>query len=403
MSSALSIGTTGLAAASKMLDVVGNNLANTNTLGFKSGNIYFASMLNQSLTSGGGSSQTGQGVQIQAVDTDFAQGSFETTASNTDLAIDGEGFFIVNDTSGTQLYTRSGAFHIDKDGYLVDTKGYTVQGHMITGGIEAATLTDLQLGGLSSNPTASTTVSIGANLNADAAVGGTYETAMTVYDSLGASHTLTETYTKTAANAWTAVSSLSGSATTTTTTFTFGATGALATVNGGAVADVALTPFVLTNGANALSITWDLAGTTSNSYKLTQYAGGSTTNSLYTNGNPTGSLKSLSVASTGIISGFFTNGLTQDVARIVLAGFPCAQGLAKVGNYFAESYASGQMVPNNPEAGGLGSLQSATLETSNTDTATEFMNMIAAQRAYQANAKVITTADAMLAELMAIK
>ena len=152
MSSALSIGTTGLNAASKMLDVVGNNLANLNTLGFKAGDIFFASMLNQSLTSGGGSTQAGQGVQVQAVDTDFAQGSFETTASTTDLAIDGEGFFIMQDPSGTQVYTRAGSCHIDKDGYLVDSKGYRVQGHMITSGVEAAALTDLQLGSISSNP-----------------------------------------------------------------------------------------------------------------------------------------------------------------------------------------------------------------------------------------------------------
>jgi flagellar hook protein FlgE len=114
-------------------------------------------------------------------------------------------------------------------------------------------------------------------------------------------------------------------------------------------------------------------------------------------------LKSINIDKTGIISGFFTNGLTQNVGRIVLAGFPCVQGLAKIGNYFGQSFSSGQMTPNNPESGGLGSLQSATLETSNTDTAKEFMNMISAQRAYQANARVITTADTMLAELMALK
>lgn len=399
MSSALSIGTTGLSAASKMLDVVGNNLANLNTLGFKAGNIYFASMLNQSLTSGGGSTQTGQGVQVLAVDTDFGQGSYETTASNTDLAIDGEGFFIMRDTSGTQLYTRAGSAHIDKDGYLVDVKDYRVQGHMITNGVESAALTDLQLGSISSNPVASTTVSIGANLNADAAVGGTYQTAISVYDSLGTSHILTVNYVKTAANAWTATATMSDAAGSTAVPMTFNSNGVLTVP----AANQALGPYTPTNGASAINLTWDLVGTTSNSYKITQYAGGSTTNQLYANGNPRGSLKSINIDSTGVISGFFTNGLTQDVARVVLAGFPCTQGLVKIGNYFGESYSSGQMTPNNPESGGLGSIQSSTLETSNTDTATEFMNMIAAQRAYQANARVITTADTMLAELMALK
>ena len=129
MSSALWIGTTGLTASSKQMDVIGNNLANSNTTGFKSGNAYFASMLNQSLSGGSsGTMQVGQGVAISAVTTQFGQGSFESTGNATDLAIDGDGFFIVEDTEGAQYFTRAGSFHVDNEGYLVDQNGYRVQG-----------------------------------------------------------------------------------------------------------------------------------------------------------------------------------------------------------------------------------------------------------------------------------
>jgi len=412
MSSAISIGTTGLAAASKELDVIGNNLANSNTLGFKGGNIYFESMLNQSLSSGTSSTQVGQGVNVQNIENDFTQGPFETTSSGMDLAIDGEGFFIVTDSSGTRLYTRAGAFSLDKEGYLVDTKGYDVQGHIITNGVESTALSSLQLGAIQSAPVASTTISIKANLNADSATGTTYQTAQTVYDSLGNDHTLTITYTKSAtAGQWvpTATLTKTGAAGTVTATLTLTPTGAASPLtfdSNGALTSPAsysfnTSAFTYPGGATFADVTWNLSGT--GALPLTQYASTSVTDQLYSDGHPAGSLKSISIDSTGIVTGLFTNGQTEDIARVMLAKFPSVEGLSKVGNYFAQSFSSGQPVYNAPDSAGLGMLQSSTLEMSNVDTAKEFMNMISAQRAYQANAKVITTADSMLSTLMAIR
>ena len=148
-------------------------------------------------------------------------------------------------------------------------------------------------------------------------------------------------------------------------------------------------------------MTWKLSGT--GALDLTQYASTSVTTQLNSDGYPSGSLKSITIDKTGIVSGLFTNGQTQDIARVMLAYFPSVEGLSKVGNYFAQSFDSGQAVYNAPDSAGLGTLKSSTLGTSNVDTAQEFMNMISAQRAYQANAKVITTADDMLTVLMSIK
>ncbi|MDQ5988347.1 MAG: Flagellar hook protein FlgE [Syntrophus sp. SKADARSKE-3] len=412
MAGAISIGTTGLAAASKELDVIGNNLANSNTLGFKSGGIYFSSMLNQSLTSGASNTQVGQGVSVLAIQNQFTQGSFDTTSSGTDLAIDGEGFFIVTDTDGTRYYTRAGAFVLDKDGYMVDTKGYRVQGHIITNGVESTTLSDLQLGSLQSAPVATTTISIAANLNANAAIGDTYQTSQTVYDSLGNDHELTVTYTKSATTGqWipTATLTKTGAAGTVTATLTLTPTGAASPLtfdSTGALTSPAqytfnTSGFTYPGGATFADVTWNLSG--ADHLDVTQYASTSVTKQLYVDGYPSGSLKNISIDKSGIVSGYFTNGQTQDIARVMLASFPSNVGLAKIGNYFVQSFSSGQAVYNNPDSAGLGSIKSSTLETSNVDTATEFMNMISAQRMYQANAKVITTADAMLSTLMSIK
>ena len=162
MGSAISIGTTGLTAASKQMDVIGNNLANANTLGFKAGNTYFASMLNQSLTGGSsGSMQVGQGVAVADVSTQFAQGSFETTGNATDLAIDGDGFFILRDREGGTYYTRAGAFHIDESGYLVDLNGYKVQGYNLFSS-DTDEMSDINLKNVQSAPKATTEISFGA-------------------------------------------------------------------------------------------------------------------------------------------------------------------------------------------------------------------------------------------------
>jgi flagellar hook protein FlgE len=509
MGSSLYAGISGLTASAKQMDVIGNNIANVNTIGFRAGKIQFADILSQSIT--GGSStfmQVGRGVAISDVSTQFSPGSFETTANATDLSIDGDGFFIVEDADGGLYYTRAGAFHVDSDGNLVDINGYTVQGYNLLSG-DPNTVTDISLSDVQSSPVATTTISIGANLDSATATGDVFNAAQTVYDSQGETHTLKMTYQKTEANGyWSAqayldnteataqtayglvfdangelsniynatatpaVNSATGTAALTVNnqgqlyqdtganieltrgadantwtitnnggyanmSFTLGAVGtddevaidldgaggadltfALAgawladetieiAVNQAEVtpADVSLTFGALANGATIGSgnmVTWDLAGTTAQS--LTGYASTSVVKALTHDGYASGVLKSLSVTSEGILSGFFTNGQTADIGQIVLADFSNPWGLKRMGNnLFGETVTSGAAVQNSPGSAGMGDINPNSLEMSNTDIATEFINMITAQRAYQASAKVVTTTDQLMAELMNIK
>ncbi len=625
MGSALWTGISGLNASSKELDVIANNLANTNTVGFKSSTTYFADVLSQSISGGSsGTLQVGRGVSVTEVQTQFSAGSFETTGVATDVAIDGDGFFMVNDADGGTYFTRAGAFRLNSEGLLVDINGYAVQGKEIVDSQPAGVLGNITLADVQSEPQVTKTFTIGANLNSDTATGSQYNASQSVYDSLGAEHSLDTTFTKTgytgagdtssrwaiestldstsptsigfdgitfddhgvctgmytgtttgtvtssaplgtvtnppalsnvdpgcvvvldragmiyqnttgnmmltwdhltdtwsfaaAADkggyAYASVSvaangdvniSLDGSGTTdlhfsptiTSTaadaTVTFPLAKDVAVVGGTAAAvlnrpgmvyqsgtvtlirnaadtgweisstypdaivtsgnttdteavtisldgkgntDVTLTPagtwnagetatFTLTNtsfsaltnididysgvtlasGAtigNGGTITWNLVD--DNASEITQYSSPSVVRSLTSDGYSSGSLKSISIDSDGIISGFFTNGQSTNLAQIMLAKFTNPWGLQKMGdNLFAETNTSGAAIQNYAGQGGIGSLTSNSLEMSNTDIATEFIKMITAQKAYQANAKVVTTENDMLDVLMNIK
>jgi len=201
MSSALWIGTTGLSASNKQMDVIGNNLANANTIGFKAGETSFASMLSQSLSGGSGTMQVGQGVGVAAVTTQFAQGSFETTGNATDVAIDGAGFFIVKDKKEDLLYyTRAGSFYIDKNGDLSDLSGYLVQGHEIkSDGTESTEMTKINLTGRKSKPHQTEKFNIGLNLNVDTtpdSASNSFSSSQTIYDSAGSKHTMAVTFAR---------------------------------------------------------------------------------------------------------------------------------------------------------------------------------------------------------------
>jgi flagellar hook protein FlgE len=512
MSSALWIGTTGLTASSKQMDVIGNNLANSNTVGFKASDTLFASMLNQSLSGGEGNTQVGQGVSIAEVSTQFGQGSFESTGNATDLAIDGDGFFTVKDAEGAQYFTRAGAFHINAEGYLVDVNNYRVQGFNLYVPGQEDQQTDISLQNVQSAPKTSTEIGVGANLNDSAAAGEKFNVTQTVYDSKGAAHNLGLRFMKTDGNGmWgfdatldstnvstgqaysglkfddsgnleamytsslanVAHTAADASATATATVDRIGqlyksatgieltrGTGPLAwtiTNNGGYAnaaissttattvsidldgmggdditfnlggtwasgdkvsfniaesespkSDVALTFAALDNGATigdqsggTNQINWNVAG--DGSQVLTGYASTSVIKTLTDNGYSSGVLKSLSVSKDGIINGFFTNGQSAELGQIMLASFPNNGGLKKAGNYFTATVLSGEAIKNQPGSSGLGQIMSNSLEISNTDVAKEFINMISAQRTYQANAKVITTADQLLSVLMNIK
>jgi flagellar hook protein FlgE len=412
MSSALWIGTTGLAASERMLDVIGNNLANSNTVGFKASDANFASLLNASAVQG--SQRVGQGVMVSSISSSFSQGSFQSTDNATDIAIDGNGFFIMRDKEGANYYSRSGAFYVNKSGLLCDLNGYTVQGNMFgNDGIEVNAMTDLDLRNVLSRAKATTTFTTGLTLDSAAVLDDTFTSSQTFYDSLGTEHTFSTTFTKTATTGqWDVTYSLDGpvgaglpgvTATGSLTSITFGPDGALL-IPAPPYVDATVTFGALPNGATigaAGVVTWDF--TSADAQSLTSFATTSRVSSISNDGYASGTLTGLNVNESGVVEGIFSNGKRQDLARILLADFANVQGLNKDRSYYVISGESGNVIINNPGSGGVGSLRSNALEMSNTDVATEFIKMITAQRAYQANAKIITTSDEMLQQLMAIK
>lgn len=406
MATAISIGQTGLVASSKQMDVIGNNLANSSTVGFKASSTLFASMMNQGLSSSGTLS-VGQGVAVASLPTQFSQGSFENTGNVTDMAIDGEGFFIVHDSGGAPLYTRAGAFHIDSNNNLADIRGYKVQGYSLTDAASSNVPTDIFLQ-KSKDATATTEISFGANLDESTAVDDTFEVSQNVYDSLGGSHTLSLIFTKTDTG-WTVTGTFDGNVDPATGDVAdpfevgevvFDETGKL----DADTEDIEITIDALASGATIGDegvLTWKLATDTNRT--LTGYATESVVRSLYADGYAAGELRSLIIDNKGAISGVYTNGQTLGLFQVALANFQDQSALASSGNYYLETTASGQPTTNRASTGGLGNILANSLESSNTDVSKEFINMITAQRAYQASARIITTADQMLTELMNIK
>jgi flagellar hook protein FlgE len=405
MGSAISIGQTGLAASSRQMEVIANNLANSNTVGFKASSTLFASIMNQGM-SNVGSLATGQGVKIANVATQFTQGSFETTGNATDMAIDGDGFFIVNDPNIGTLYTRVGSFHIDNNNRLVDNSGYRVQGYMAEDGDISSIPSDILLQ-MSKDATTTTKISFGANLSENTPVDGTYNVSMSVYDSKGSAHALSITFTKTDVGAWDYAATFDS--------IDLGLTGSIAFDENGVLVPPADDVVIAIDDSDAAiaaaikgatigvgnEINWALV--TDTNRKLTGYSSTSIVNSLSSDGFSSGNLKSLSVDGKGVISGTYSNGEVVEMAQISLANFADQSTLKKNGNYFGETSNSGKPTINAAGSAGLGEIQSNSLEGSNTDVSKEFINMITAQRAYQANAKIITTSDQMLTELMNIK
>ena len=422
MASSLWIGTTGLAVSEKQLAVIGNNLANSNTAGFKSSDTSFASMLSQSASSG--SQQVGQGVSVSSIGTSFAQGSFQTTGTATDLSIDGDGFFILKNTEGSSSYTRAGGFLVDESGLLSDINGNRVQGYKFTDGVEVKAMVDLDLQNVMSKPVSTSLVKMGLTLDSQTATDGTgtFDCSQVVFDSLGTEHTLNATFRKTAGDGtWDITYKLDGLTSAVTNAslkgIQFGSDGTIThlSTNGTTWPTTVSTSNItnqtfqitLSNGATIGSttgtVTWDFESVEARLKTITSYATTSRVNAVSNNGYSSGTLTGLTVDDAGVVQGMFTNGKRQDLARVLLASFANNQGLSKVGSNFVPSGASGDAVINYPGSGGVGTLRSSSLEQSNTDVAAEFIKMIMAQRAYQANAKVITSSDQMLQQLMAIK
>ena len=400
-------GLSGLNAAAKNLDVIGNNVANASTAGFKEGVAAFGDVYAASL-GGGTGTDVGIGTQVTSVGQQFSQGNITVSNNPLDVAINGQGFYRMSN-NGAISYSRNGQFQLDKNGYIVGTNGQNLTGFQaVNGAIVPGVLANLQLSSADLLPKATAGAVVGANLaSTDPILPSAgfvvtdpktynFSTASTAYDTLGQSHTMTFYFNKTAANTWDTNVYIDG-----------------ATANGGGVSTLTfdtqgvmskVTPptnlvkaAVLPNGAAPLSITMDYT-------KMTQFGSGFGVNSLSQDGYASGQLSGYNIGADGIILGRYTNGQAQKLGQVVLSNFTNPQGLSPLGDsMFAETSASGIALTGAPATASLGGLQSSALEDSNVDLTAELVNMITAQRAYQANAQSIKTQDAVMQTLVNLR
>jgi flagellar hook protein FlgE len=502
-----SIPLSGLTAESTALSAIANNLSNQDTTGYKDTLVQFSDLFYQSLgtTGSGDPIQVGAGAEISSMPALFTQGDISSTGVPTDVAIQGNGFFAVQDASGNVEYTRAGDFSTNADNFLVTSSGQQVLGYPAVNGVvnTGAGVTPLQLGaGTISPPTSTANVQLSANLNAAGGIGSTFSTPITIYDSLGNAHTLTYNFTNTGPNAWSysvsippgdlnavngvaptgvlstgtltfngdgvlvgsgggagtptyggtnvgngTVSALAATSATVAQTVTmtatspttFSVTGSVSgnlgtatvgvpftsgqldfTINAGSTAfatgdtiSVPTTPLTLGNvsaipitgfadGANNQTFTWDLLQGTSP--LITQDAAPSTTSATQQDGTSSGSLVNFAIGSDGTITGSFSNGKTQALGQLALANFANVNGLQLDGSTdYTPTLASGPAVLGTPGAGSLGTLSGGSLELSNVDIATEFANLIVAQRGFEADAKAVTTFDQITQDTIALK
>ncbi|MGY1808927.1 flagellar hook protein FlgE [Blastococcus sp. SYSU D00669] len=395
----------GLRAHQTKMDVVGNNIANVNTVGFKSSSTVFEDTLSQVLrngsaptqdTAGTNPAQVGLGVKVAGITTNFGQGSTQNTGRSTDFMISGDGFFMTRVGNET-LYTRAGSFDFDGVGNLVTPDGGILQGWMAEA--DGTINTNGPIGNLSIPygqvvaPVATTGGAAAGNLPADAVTGDQFQTQITMYDDLGNAHEVSYVFTKTAtAGEWT-VNVLDGA--------TSLVASPLPTVDfdaaTGYITPVADQTLAATAGWGALSI--DLS-------KVTQFGGKATVTATTTvnSGSALGTLESFALGNDGTITGIFSNGLRKPIGQLSLATFANPSGLTKAGN---SSYRvgdnSGNALVGTAGTGGRGTLSAGALEMSNVDLSEEFTGLIVAQRGFQANSKVITTSDEILQTLVNMK
>lgn len=395
----------GLRSHQIAMDVIGQNIANVNTPGYKASRVTFREMFSQTIsgasapTSGRGGTnpqQIGLGVTLASVDTILNQGNLQPSGKITDMAIEGHGYFVLKE--GNKLfYTRMGNFDVDASGTLVDSAGRQVMGWMANNGVFGtrtdSTLTAITIPiGQSINATPTTRASWYHNLDSRAEVGDARVTSMTVFDSLGNAHQITVTFTKTGANEWDWAASSSSVPVTGSGHLVFDGQGNLQSSTGGPVV-VDLSGAGISN----LSITMDFS-------KVTQNAAESTVELAERDGCPPGSLETITIDRSGVISGVYSNGISRPIAQIALAMFPNPAGLSKSGaGVYEESNNSGPRQIDQPGVGGRGRIVPSALELSNVDLANEFTSMITIQRGFQANSRVITACDEMLQELVNLK
>jgi flagellar hook protein FlgE len=405
----LNIALTGLDAANQDLSVTSNNLANAATVGFKGSRAEFADLF-AATQQGVSATAVGNGVRVSEVAQQFTQGNIETTGNNLDLALSGNGFFTLSD-NGALSYTRDGEFQLDANGDVVNAQGLKLQAYppLPSGGFNTGGLSDLSLTTNQSAPQATSTAQITANLPANAAqpVDAVFDpndpnsynntTSLTVYDSLGAAHTASLYFVKgAAANDWSSYLYIDGTAVNAPPgeALDYSNTGALVTPANGQVAFPSYTP---ATGAAPMAITFDFSQTT-------QYGDTFGVTAVQQNGFTTGKLTGVSIDSTGVVQARFTNGRSVNLGQVALANFANPQGLQQLGNAsWSATNASGAPVSGVAGSSGFGAIQSGSLEESNVDTTAALVDMITAERNFQANAQMIQTDDKTSQTIMNIQ
>jgi flagellar hook protein FlgE len=401
----LSTALSGLNAAENALQTISNNLANMNTDGYKSQTTTFADLFYQTYGNSGSGNpiQTGLGVQVTGTAQDFSNGAVASTGVSSNMALNGSGFFVVQDSSGAQTYTRNGDFTTNAAGQLVTLGGQLVMGYPAVNGVvsQSGALQPINVGsGTSAPATPTSNFSLTTNLDAGTAVNGTFQSPISVYDSLGDSHVLTVTYTLTGPNTWSynvtiPSSDIQGGTGSTTQvgtgTLTFNSSGQLVSPT----SPIALSTGALSDGASGLNLNWQLTDANGNSL-LTQTASASSNNATTQDGFAAGVLSSYSVLADGTVDGTFSNGQTQAIGQVAVASFANPEGLTLDGdNQYSATAASGAAVIGTAATAGRGTIAGSSVEQSNVDMATQFSELIVYQRAYEANAKAITAFDQM--------
>lgn len=422
----------GLQAASVDLSVTSNNIANVSTTGFKYsrgefGDIFAVSPFGNSPTA------VGNGVQIDNVSQQFGQGNLEFTDASLDMAISGQGYFIVSqDANSTQLsYSRAGEFRVNSDSYIVNNDGQFLQTYPVdsNGNVTSSSLnttSPVQLPASTGTPSATTEVEIGVNLPAgdaglvsvdfDPNQSTTYNssTSSTIFDSLGESHVMTYYFVKDPAatsRSWDVYTFIDGNSVdvtggtsvanttlgaTSVAQLTFNADGSL---NSATPAPPVNSAIPLSNGANALTISHDFTNNVT-----TQYSAGFSVNTLSADGFATGNLTGINISEEGLIQATYSNGISQPLGKIAMADFPNSQGLANEGSSsWSETIDSGSVITGEAGTGRFGLIQSGALETSNVDLTAQLVNLITAQRNFQANAKSIETANTLTQTIIQIR
>ena len=411
MISSFSTALSGLEADSGAIDVIGNDLANINTTGYKANEIEFSELIGQQL--GGGSGQVGLGVSPVSAFANYSQGTLNNTGGATDAAIQGGGFFVVQGPNNQTDYTRDGSFQINANGELATAAGDAVQGWSSIGGTvnPNGPIGDITVPLGSSVPASATTsMSMSVNLNAQATgANATFSAPIQVYDSLGESHTLTATYTNTGANTWTyaltvpaADLTAGGTTTVASGTMTFGPDGNLTSPAVGADPQ-AVNITGLADGASNMTINWSLYNPTTGSSTITQLAESSGVGSTTQNGYAAGQISNVSLQNGGLLVASYSNGQTTTIGQLALASISNPDTLNVAGNNYLQASAS-TATPSVGTAGSgaRGQIIAGALESSTVDIAQEFTSLLTFERSYQANSRVITVSDQLMQDTVGL-